>query len=42
MIKQVIEQLEAENPLSDPTDHLDLLAGSWKVLFTTIKVTVRF
>ena len=39
-IKGAIEQLEAENPLQNPTEHLDLLAGRWSVLFTTIKVTV--
>lgn len=39
-IKDIIEELEAENPLQNPTDHLELLAGRWNVLFTTIKVTV--
>jgi len=39
-IKVLVELLEAENPLLDPTRHLELLAGEWGVLFTTIKVTV--
>ena len=33
-------QLEAENPLHCPTEHLHMLAGQWTVLFSTIKVTV--
>ncbi len=38
---QLVEQLEADSPLPEPTRRLDLLAGSWRVLFSTVTVTVR-
>lgn len=38
---ELVARLEAGNPLPDPTQHLDLLAGSWRVLFSTITITVR-
>jgi len=38
-IKELVALLETENPLQEPTKHLELLAGQWGVLFTTIKVT---
>jgi len=41
-IKELVALLETENPLQEPTKHLELLAGQWGVLFTTIKVTVSF
>jgi len=38
---QLVEQLEADSPLPEPARRLDLLAGSWRVLFSTVTVTVR-
>jgi hypothetical protein len=36
----IIESLEALNPLQQPTQHLDQLAGKWVLLYTTITITV--
>ena len=38
---QLVAQLEAGNPLPEPTQHLGQLAGEWRVLYSTITVTVR-
>ena len=38
---QLVSQLEAGNPLPEPTQHLSQLAGEWCVLYSTITVTVR-
>ena len=40
-ILQLVARLEAGNPLPEPTRHLERLAGSWQVLFSTIPITVR-
>jgi hypothetical protein len=37
----LIEELESLNPLQQPTQHLDQLAGKWLLLYTTIQITVR-
>lgn len=38
---QLVALLEAGNPLPEPTQQLDELAGSWRVLFSTITITAR-
>jgi hypothetical protein len=40
-VADIIEALEALNPLQQPTQHLDQLAGKWVLLYTTITITVR-
>lgn len=37
-ILSLISQLEAHNPLPDPTNHLDLVGGDWTLLFSTITI----
>jgi hypothetical protein len=39
-VADIIEALEALNPLQQPTQHLDQLAGKWVLLYTTITITV--
>ena len=39
-LKALVEQVEATSPLHAPTEHIELLAGKWQLLFSTIKVTV--
>lgn len=39
-VAAVVESLEALNPLQQPTQHLDRVAGSWNLLYTTITITV--
>ena len=41
-IRTAIANLEKENPLKAPTEQLSLLAGTWKVVFSTIKITVSY
>jgi hypothetical protein len=36
-----VEALEARSPVAAPLERMDLLAGSWRLLFTTITITVR-
>jgi len=38
-IHELIEQLEAQNPLQDPAQHLESVAGAWRLLYTTIAIT---
>lgn len=37
-IHAILEQLEQHNPLTAPTEHLEYLGGSWRVLYSTIRV----
>ncbi|GAB2283203.1 hypothetical protein Dimus_017729 [Dionaea muscipula] len=37
-IEGLVEQLESQNPTQNPTSNLDKVAGSWKVLYSTIKI----
>jgi hypothetical protein len=39
-VAEIVEALEALNPLQQPTQHLDQLAGKWVLLYTTITITV--
>eukprot|EP00879_Flechtneria_rotunda_P032978 GHRR01036485.1.p1 GENE.GHRR01036485.1~~GHRR01036485.1.p1 ORF type:complete len:151 (+),score=36.31 GHRR01036485.1:88-540(+) len=39
-VAAVVEALEAVNPLQNPTQHLEQVAGSWHLLYTTISITV--
>lgn len=32
--------LEALNPTTNPTQHLDMVQGAWNLLYTTITITV--
>ena len=41
-IAQLIHQLECLNPLQSPTEHLDQVAGKWRLLYTTIRIVVRW
>lgn len=36
----LVEALEAANPLVAPVRHLERLAGDWRLLYTTIQITV--
>eukprot|EP00878_Enallax_costatus_P025694 GHUV01027513.1.p1 GENE.GHUV01027513.1~~GHUV01027513.1.p1 ORF type:complete len:236 (+),score=66.50 GHUV01027513.1:274-981(+) len=38
-VAAVVDSLEALNPLQQPTQHLDQVAGSWNLLYTTITIT---
>eukprot|EP00882_Tetradesmus_deserticola_P009697 GHRQ01010239.1.p1 GENE.GHRQ01010239.1~~GHRQ01010239.1.p1 ORF type:complete len:243 (+),score=140.18 GHRQ01010239.1:95-730(+) len=38
-VAALVEALEALNPLQQPTQHLDQLAGKWLLLYTTITIT---
>ena len=40
-IAQLMQQLECLNPLQSPTEHLDQVAGKWRLLYTTIRIVVR-
>ena len=40
-IAQLIQQLECLNPLQSPTEHLEQVAGKWRLLYTTIRIVVR-
>ncbi|KAK9816553.1 hypothetical protein WJX72_001845 [[Myrmecia] bisecta] len=37
-ILDVLERLEACNPVAAPTEHLDQVAGDWRLLYTTITI----
>jgi hypothetical protein len=36
----VVSALEAINPLPQPLKHMERLAGDWRLLYTTITITV--
>jgi len=38
-IAALIQQLEAQNPVAAPIDNLQLLAGDWNLLYSTITIT---
>lgn len=38
-IHGLIETLESQNPLAQPTAHLERVAGDWRLLYTTITIT---
>ncbi|WIA18878.1 hypothetical protein OEZ85_003551 [Tetradesmus obliquus] len=38
-VGEIVEALEGLNPLQQPTQHLDQLAGKWLLLYTTITIT---
>lgn len=40
-VAAIVEALESHNPLQQPTQHLDQVAGEWTLLYTTISITVR-
>ncbi len=40
-ILSLVEALEAGNPLQAPTEHLDRVEGTWRLLFSTITILVR-
>ncbi len=40
-ILALLDKLEASNPLLNPTEHLEQVAGDWRLLYTTITITVR-
>ena len=39
-IHTLLEQLEQINPQPHPLDHEDMLAGDWRLLYSTITITV--
>jgi hypothetical protein len=39
-IAALVSQLEGHNPLQQPTRHLQQVAGAWRLLYTTITITV--
>ena len=39
-ILRLVEALEAGNPLHAPTEHLDCVEGTWRLLFSTITILV--
>lgn len=39
-VAELVVQLEALNPLEAPTQHLEQVAGDWRLLYTTITITV--
>lgn len=39
-IDQLVEQLEALNPTAAPMRDPSCVAGEWRVLYSTIKITV--
>ena len=41
-ILRLVEALEAGNPLQAPTEHLDRVDGTWRLLFSTITILVRY
>ena len=41
-ILSLVEALEAGNPLHAPTEHLDRVHGTWRLLFSTITILVRY
>jgi hypothetical protein len=36
----LVEALESRNPLPNSVQHLDRVAGDWRLLYTTITITV--
>lgn len=41
-VAEIVAALEAHNPTENPTQHLDLVEGTWNLLYTTITITVRW
>jgi hypothetical protein len=39
-VAEIVAALEAHNPTTNPTQHLDLVEGAWNLLYTTITITV--
>jgi hypothetical protein len=39
-IHGLISALEQQSPVKEPTQHLDRVAGSWRLLYTTINIKV--
>lgn len=39
-VADIVAALEAHNPTHNPTQHLDLVEGSWNLLYTTVTITV--
>lgn len=37
----LLEQLEGQNSVPEPTASLQLVEGDWKLLYSTITITVR-
>ena len=37
----LLEQLEGQNSVPEPTANLQLVEGDWKLLYSTITITVR-
>ncbi|KAM7514304.1 hypothetical protein LguiA_003887 [Lonicera macranthoides] len=37
-IEELVKLLEAQNPTSDPTLHLDKVSGWWKLVYSTIRI----
>lgn len=37
----LLGQLEGQNPVPEPTTNLQQVAGDWKLLYSTITITVR-
>lgn len=38
-VADIVAALEAQNPTHNPTQHLDLVGGSWNLLYTTVTIT---
>ncbi len=41
VVHALITELEAQNPVPDAMDNLAMVAGNWKLLYSTITITVR-
>lgn len=39
-VAEIVSALEALNPTTNPTQHLDMVQGAWNLLYTTITITV--
>lgn len=39
-ILSLVEMVEAANPLHAPTEHLEQVEGTWRLLFSTITILV--
>jgi hypothetical protein len=39
-VAEIVSALEALNPTTSPTQHLDMVQGAWNLLYTTITITV--
>ena len=39
-ILSLVEQVEANNPLEAPTEHLEHCQGSWRLLYSTVTILV--